>query len=139
MRPHPPLALTQVLAERHANAGVRAAGLWLHGHPLDKSDFIVAGVKKLETFVFYAKGQDPQAQNLVLTLTSGQSLEEVAGLLRAGRADLLLLDQHYVQSYPALARLWNDPDLAAGLGLRPLHLDRGQGFMLFLPVGVAAK
>ncbi|MFH1035357.1 MAG: glycosyltransferase family 39 protein [Pseudomonadota bacterium] len=141
----PPLALSQVLAERHANAGVRAAGLWLAGQGIGQRDFVVAGVKKLETFIFYARGQDPDARLRVATLTSSSSLEETAGLLRSGRADFLLLDEHYVASYPALLRLWQDPGLAPGLGLELWHADAGGRFMLFraagrqLPLGKADK
>jgi hypothetical protein len=127
----PPLALSQVLAERHANAGVRAAGLWLAGQDMGRGDFVVAGVKKLETFIFYAKGQDPDARLPIITLSSSQTLEEVAAMLKQGRADFLLLDEHYVQAYPALLRLWRDPGLAPGLGLRLWRADPERRFMLF--------
>ena len=131
----PPLALSEALAERHANAGVRAAGLWLARREMSKGDFVVAGVKKLETFIFYAKGQDPEARLEVATITSSQSLEEAARVVTQGRADFLLLDQHYVRDYPAMLRLWQDPGLAPGLGLSLWHADPAGRFMLFRAAG----
>lgn len=127
----PPLALTEVLAERHANAGVRAAGLWLAGQEMGRGRFVVAGVKKLETFVFYAKGQDADARLPQVTLLASHTLEQVAAMLKEGQADFLMLDQHYVQGYPALLRLWQDPGLAPGLGLKLWHADPAGRFMLF--------
>lgn len=127
----PPLALSEVLAERHANAGVRAAGLWLAGQEAGRGRFVVAGVKKLETFIFHAKGQDPDARLPMVSLSASQTLEEVAAMLREGRADFLMLDTHYVHGYPALLRLWQDPGLAAGLGLKLWHADPGGRFMFF--------
>lgn len=133
LRPHP--ALSEVLAERHANAGVRAAGLWLASQEQGRGRFVVAGVKKLETFIFYAKGQDPDARLPMVSLSVFQGLEEVAAVLREGRADFLLLDQHYVLNYPALLRLWQDPGLADGLGLVLWHADPEGRFMLFRAAG----
>lgn len=131
----PPLALTEILAERHANAGVRAAGLWLASQGMGGGRFVVAGVKKLETFIFYAKGQDPNVGLPLATLQASHTLEQVAAMLKEGRADFLMLDQHYVHSYPALRRLWQDPGLADGLGIKLWHADPGGRFMLFKAEG----
>jgi 4-amino-4-deoxy-L-arabinose transferase-like glycosyltransferase len=118
-------SLVETLRSRHAHAGLRAAGLWIHAQAspaaADAPPVVIAPVKG-QVAQFYANGGKAHG-GVARRMPPDATLQQVAELVRSGQADYLVLESHYIGARPQLAPLWNDPATAAGLGLELLARD----------------
>ena len=123
-------SLYDVLTARHGHLGLRAAGLWLQDNVQYPDDLSIVASRKGSVALFYASGKEfskGSSQNVDWDMT----LDEIGILVNTDEIDYLLLENHYVHTLPQLEFLWDNPDLAQGIGLSLLYRDTNELFQIY--------
>lgn len=128
--PVPYPSLYKTLTTRHAHLALRAAGFFLQDHVQNLENLTIIDPRKGYVALFYASGKkEPRGKDI--TIPPNMTLEEVAILVTTGKADYLLLDNHYIHTRPQLIPLWNNPSLAQEYGLFPVYIDTDGLFQIY--------
>jgi hypothetical protein len=131
-------SLIEVLRSSHAHAGLRAAGLWLGAHPNPCGARPLLAVSKGDVALFYAAGKKEPAAPWI-GIPPGRSPPEIARAMEAGEAGCLLLEDHYSRWRPEVRPLWDDPALAASLGIEAVRIDPSGRFQIYALASGAAQ
>ena len=121
--------LFEALTTPHAHLSLRAAGLWLGERVQEPENLDIIAPRKGGVALFYASGKTftmGTSQNV-----ASMTMQEIGNLVNAGKANYLLLDNHYMYESPQLESLWTNPNLAQEVGLSLLHREKDDLFQIY--------
>ena len=119
----------EALTTPHAHLSLRAAGLWLGERVQEPENLDIIAPRKGGVALFYASGKTftmGTSQNV-----ASMTMQEIGNLVNAGKANYLLLDNHYMYESPQLESLWTNPNLAQEVGLSLLHREKDDLFQIY--------
>ena len=112
--------------------GVREAGIWINKNISFGSDLVIVHPRRGRILLFYASGRVSNFNGRFFNMNSNMGLDEIADFMSLKKADFLVLDEYYVKNYRSLMTLWNNPSEAYRYKLKPLYIDPGKMFQIFV-------
>jgi 4-amino-4-deoxy-L-arabinose transferase-like glycosyltransferase len=113
--------------------GVREAGIWFNKNIRLGSDPVIVHPRRGRILLFYASGRASNFNGRFFDIHNRNAgLNEIVDFMSLKNADFLVLDEYYVKNYRSLMTLWDEPNEAYRYKLRPLYIDPGKMFQIFV-------
>jgi len=124
-------SLPQVMNIKHLNLGARAAGIWMRDHLSYNDGVFIAASKNTQNGCYLILYQMFNRQFPIKgRCVSAFTMADVRRFMQAG-GDYVILDDDSIGYAAELQPLWNNPALAAEIGLEFVHQDEAGSFQVY--------